>query len=155
MNIEDGGLPMIDTGHEHELQKMLHFYKEHGRRAAIEDAMQHCRLHHLIDDSAICDELKSLVDEVQSLYAQRTRRGEVKARRGRSSTPDVHVDRFARVVKERNEHQTSLNKAVQVIAQQNPVTSPENVRRSYDFVDKATGDIEGDYYQRLYPEPED
>jgi hypothetical protein len=154
MTKKNDDLPMIDTGHERVLQKMLRSYKVDGHRAAIEDAMQFCRQKGLINNGSICDELKKLVEEVQHLYPLRNRRGEVKARRGRSSTPDTHVDRFVRVELERK-HQPSINKAIQVVAQQAPVTSAENVRRSHDLVDKATGDIVGDSYQRLYPEPED
>ena len=140
---------MIDTGHECMLQKMLHSYKVDGRRTAIEDAMAYCQEQNLVNNVSICDELKKLVDEVQGLYPLRERRGEVKARQGRTSTPDVHVDRFVRV-EEKRKQGLSLNKAIQAVAQQHPVTAPETVRRSHDLVDKATGKIEGDSYQRPF-----
>lgn len=145
---------MIDTGYERVLQKMLRSYTVDGHRAAIEDAMQFCQQQGLVSNGSICSELKRLVEEVQQLYARRNRRGEVKARRGPMTKPDTHIDRFARVEEERK-RQPSINKAVQVVAQQIPVTSPKNVRKSYDLVAKATGDIEGDSYRRVYPEPED
>lgn len=154
---------MIDTGHERMLQKMLRSYKVDGHRAAIEDAMQFCRQQGLVSNGSICDELKKLVEEVQLLYARRKRRGEVKARRGPMTKPDTHIDRFVRVEEERKRQASinktkrlpSIDKAIQVVAQQLPATSPKNLRKSYDLVDKATDDIEGNSYQRLYPEPED
>jgi hypothetical protein len=155
---DKSGFPEIDTGYTHFLKSKIERYLVDGQVGAIEDAMQFCELHGLNKSPIADDELKAVVAEVIKRFGHRHSRKEPRpaARRGPRSGATKHVERFVRVeenieAQKKTGKKASFRRAMRDVASQETMVTEDAVRKSYELVRDARGEIAPGGYDREFP----